>query len=103
MLKIAVCDDESEQAQLFRLYADNYFKKRGAEASVCVFDSADELLAASARGSFDVALLDICMPETQGLEAARELPEPLRGRVREAAGTEAQRRGGRIREAWARL
>lgn len=73
MLKIAVCDDESEQAQLFRLYADNYFKKRGAEASVCVFDSADELLAASARGSFDVALLDICMPETQGLEAAREL------------------------------
>jgi len=39
----------------------------------------------------------------QALEAARELPEPLRGRVREAAGTEAQRRGGRIREAWARL
>jgi len=73
VLKIAVCDDESEQAQLFRLYAENYFKKRGAEASVCVFDSADELLAASARGSFDVVLLDICMPETQGLEAAREL------------------------------
>lgn len=42
-------------------------------------------------------------PRVQALEAARNLPEGLRARVREATGTEAQRRGGRLREAWARL
>lgn len=39
----------------------------------------------------------------QALEAARELPSGLRARVREATGAEAQRRGGRLREAWSRL
>lgn len=42
-------------------------------------------------------------PRVQALEAARELPELLRARVREATGIEAQRRGGHLREAWARL
>lgn len=42
-------------------------------------------------------------PRVQALEAARELPEGLRARVREATAREAQRRGGHLREAWARL
>lgn len=39
----------------------------------------------------------------QALEAARELPEALRERIRTATGAEAQRRGGRLWEAWTRL
>lgn len=39
----------------------------------------------------------------QALEAARDLPEAQRNRVREATGPEVQRRGGHLRDAWIRL
>lgn len=70
MLQIAICDDEPEQCQLLQALTAEYLSSRPRlEAQVTAFASASAVLsAAEATGGFDLYLLDVLMPEQNGIE-----------------------------------
>lgn len=72
MSTVNICDDDSaclrETAAAARLWAQG----RGGGIDICAFEGPAQLRdAAFAKG--DILLLDILMPETNGMELAREL------------------------------
>ena len=71
---IAVCDDQIEELELLSELLCLWQEERKAALRVQTFRSAVELLDhASKEGSFDLYLLDVMMPGTNGLSAAREI------------------------------
>lgn len=66
-MKILVVDDEKEIAELVGLYLQN----EGFEVKKC-FDGKSALEAVKS-GSFDLAVLDIMLPDTDGFEICREI------------------------------
>ncbi len=75
MLKIAICDDKPQEAEIVNKYLQLYFKANlELEADVSVYYSAIELLNhIEDNNSFDILLLDIYMPEILGIEVAQQL------------------------------
>ena len=73
MIRIAVCDDEKLERERISRAAETFFDTRGEETGIRLFSSANELL--NARGEFDLYLLDVLMPEKDGISAAEELKE----------------------------
>lgn len=76
MPKIAVCDDDvSELSNIISII--NEYKETNTfrcEITYTAFQSAVELIAAIEFGNcYDIILLDIVMPLTNGMEAAREI------------------------------
>lgn len=73
---IAVCDDQAEDLELVSKLLRLWQEERKAALRFRTFRSAAELLdIAKKEGSFDLYLLDVMMPGTNGLSAARELRE----------------------------
>ena len=71
---VAVCDDlEEERASLARMVRAS-FQRRELPIRISLFSSGEELLGAYRQwGQFHILFLDIYMPGTSGVEAARQI------------------------------
>ncbi len=65
--RIMIVDDEAR----FRITLGNLLRSKGLD--VITFGSAVEALQEMERGAFDVVLLDVKMPEMNGVEALAEI------------------------------
>lgn len=75
MLQIALCDDEPEELSRIEALLANY-AKNCPEQVFChqCFTSMDSLLLEiETHPDFDLLLLDVCLPDKSGIEAAQEL------------------------------
>ena len=77
MRTIAVCDDdEMERAQIMELVRAYLAARPGFPARAAAFSGGAALLEhAAEQGGFDLYLLDILMPETDGIAVGRRLRE----------------------------
>ena len=73
MFHIALCDDDARQMQLTHKLLNNYLSLRGVTAKIWEFASAQALLNAVYDETFDLYLLDIVMPEMDGIDLGMEL------------------------------
>jgi len=73
MFRVALCDDEAAQRQLTHKLLDGYFSSRGVAAKIWEFSDGQGLLNAMADEAFDLYLLDIVMPEMDGIDLGMEL------------------------------
>lgn len=70
--KILIVDDEKEIADLVALYLEN------ENFTVFKFYTAEEALACIQRETLDLAILDIMLPGTDGLQICRKIREKYR-------------------------
>ena len=70
---IAVCDDRQEELELLSELLRQWQEERNTVVRFRVFSNAAELLDAAAKEAFTLYLLDVKMPGTNGLSAAREI------------------------------
>lgn len=69
-MNIAICEDESAQAQVLSLNVQQWARERKVAATITQYPNADSFLFAEGS-SCDVLLLDIQMPGINGMELAR--------------------------------
>jgi len=72
-MNIAICDDEQEQLSHLTELLAQWQAERQTMLRFSCFQSAAALLDAARRESFTLYLLDVMMPGTSGLGAAREI------------------------------
>lgn len=73
-MRIAICDDIPEELEKICSAAELYSKERGVQLEIKSYGSAEVFLTAVENGmELDAALLDVCMPEISGIEAARKI------------------------------
>lgn len=72
MLKIAVVENEPEQAELLRGYVERYSEERQEKCQVVTFPNGLDFLT-EYRAGFDAVFMDIKMPLVDGMEAAEKL------------------------------
>jgi len=73
-IKIAVCDDKTEQAQYIKFIAGKWAEQNRVIIQADMFDSAENLKFEIAENKkYDILLLDIEMDGQNGVELAREL------------------------------
>lgn len=70
---IAVCDDQKEELDIVTNLLQRWQEKHHTALRWKTFRSADELLDAVEKEHFTLYLLDIMMPSTSGMAAAREI------------------------------
>ena len=72
---VAICEDDRQQVEIVHCLIDKYSSLRpGLELSHHDFLSADKLLKSLEGGqTFDLYLLDILMPDVNGIELANEI------------------------------
>lgn len=70
MLKIGICDDQNVCAEKLRCLLNDYLKKKRMNATISVFFSAEELLAANWQ-DFHIIFLDVVMEQKDGVQAAK--------------------------------
>ena len=70
---IAVCDDQATDLDHLTGLLDRWQLERNAALRVKTFRSAAELLNAAGKEPFTLYLLDVMMPGTNGMAAAREI------------------------------
>lgn len=70
---IAICDDQAEEQKILTNLLNVWQKERGAVLRYQTFRNAAELLDTAERERFTLYLLDVMMPGTDGLAAAREI------------------------------
>ena len=70
MLKIGICDDQNVCAEKLRCLLNDYLKKKRMNATISVFFSAEELLAANWQ-DFHIIFLDVVMEQQDGVQAAK--------------------------------
>lgn len=70
---IAVCDDQAEELETLLSLLRTWQENRRAAVRWQSFRSAGELLDAARHERFTLYLLDVIMPGTDGMEAAREI------------------------------
>ena len=75
MFHIALCDDEAVQRQITGEMLDRYIAGRKLAATVRKFSGGQELLNAMYDETFDIYILDIVMPEMNGIELGLSLRE----------------------------
>ena len=73
MLRVAVVDDEEAARELYGALARDWARRRGVEAEIVTFASAEQLLFSLDDAPCDIALLDIEMLGLDGMALAREL------------------------------
>ena len=73
VLRVAVVDDEEAARELYGALTRDWARRRGVEAEVATFASAEQLLFSLDDAPCDIALLDIEMPGLDGMALAREL------------------------------
>ena len=75
MIRIAICDDEPKDIQLYTARLAELGKKHERELNINSFQNADQLFffMEDEMASVDIVFLDIRMPGTDGLTAAAKL------------------------------
>ncbi len=73
MFCIALCDDEEPQRRFTRRMLEDYFARRDLPAKIREFAGGRELLDAPDGQRFDLYLLDIVMPELDGIRLGMAL------------------------------
>lgn len=68
MLKIAICDDISQELEFVYKYLDEYLIANTIEADIKKFSHPDELMSALEKENFNIYILDIVMPMINGLD-----------------------------------
>lgn len=74
-LRVAVCDDDEAALGIIASSLKDVFAKHGEDAQVALFPGALALQQVMRFRTFDLLLLDIDMPELDGITFARELRE----------------------------
>jgi DNA-binding LytR/AlgR family response regulator len=72
-LKIAICDDDSQELAHISSFIDTYRQEKKASLTYQTFQNAIELLSTVNNGDYDILLLDILMPGLTGMQAAHEI------------------------------
>lgn len=73
-MRIAICDDMPEELEKISSLVTEYGRNRGISFRITTYSSAAEFLKeVESGGDFDAVLLDICMPEISGIEAAKRI------------------------------
>lgn len=72
-MRIAICDDDSQDLLQIALHVEAYRNSRKADLTYISFESATELIASMEREDYDVLFLDVLMPGISGMQAAREV------------------------------
>ena len=70
---LAICEDDKNDLDAVCSLLDAWQAERGANLRRKAFQSAVELLEGARRERFTLYLLDVMMPEMNGIEAAREI------------------------------
>lgn len=73
-VRIAVCEDEKDAAEVLRSYIDTLCTALGEEAEIFFFNSGEKLLE-NYPEKLDILLLDIKMGEMDGIETAKRIRE----------------------------
>lgn len=74
MIRIAALDDSREWLETEEKITDRYFTDCGEAYEFCSYSNGNKFLLDLDEGNyFDIYLLDIEMPETNGLQVAREI------------------------------
>lgn len=71
MQRIAIVDDETDQAERTAWYVREYMKSKNTDAIIEIYNSGTELAKTSAL--YDLMFLDIEMPEINGINLARKI------------------------------
>ena len=73
-IKIAVCDDEQEQAEYIRMFVKKWADENKIKIDIEMFGSAEDFKYAWIENQkFDILLLDIQMGGQNGVELAKEI------------------------------
>lgn len=72
MVRIAIVDDDAEDAACLREYLDRYRRERGVALGVTVFTDGESLVQ-SYRAEYDIILMDVEMRLMDGMTAAGEI------------------------------
>ncbi|NLO38259.1 MAG: response regulator transcription factor [Ruminiclostridium sp.] len=72
-MKIAICDDNSQELTRISSFIDTYRRERNVPVVYKTFQSAAELISHVSSGEYGILLLDILMPGINGIEAAHEI------------------------------
>lgn len=73
MLRFAICDDDRHELSRLSILLNQYRTERNATLQYDTYQNAVELLEAMKRQTYHALLLDVIMPLTSGIEAAREI------------------------------
>ena len=74
MLHIAVVDDNREERERLRTYAEDYCRVKGLDAELLLFEDGEDFLERYPN-PLDLVFLDIEMPRLGGMDTARRLRE----------------------------
>nr|WP_288861201.1 LytTR family DNA-binding domain-containing protein [uncultured Faecalicatena sp.] len=76
MLEIAICDNDEADLELLDQYVTGYFKKnRDRNGNIETFLSSEKLKSRLEEKRFDIFVLDIMMPQINGIELGRLIRE----------------------------
>ena len=74
-MNIAVCDDEEIQRSLLKGYLEAWVEAGGHALRISLFSTGRQFLESLKETRFDIVLLDIQMPDMDGMSAAKALRE----------------------------
>ena len=72
-MRIAICEDNVNDAQEVRAYLEEHFAQHGFIGDIDIYDSAEALLESYSPGAFDIVFMDIYLDGISGIEAARQI------------------------------
>ncbi|MDO5294387.1 MAG: LytTR family DNA-binding domain-containing protein [bacterium] len=73
MLKIAICDDDQISLAFIKRILISYAKNTDTTLHVDMFQHGDDLLNATKTQHYHIHILDIMMPEMDGIELAKQI------------------------------
>ena len=73
MLRVAIVEDTNSDRALLQQYLRQFSQETGEECKISTFTDGVALLEAFRPGLYDLILLDIQLPQLDGMSAAREL------------------------------
>ena len=74
-MNIAVCDDEEIQRSLLKGYLEAWAEAGSHALRISLFSTGRQFLESLKETRFDIVLLDIQMPDMDGMSAAKALRE----------------------------
>lgn len=70
-MRVLICDDDFYIVEILSSMTEEYFKNHGISAEITSETSASDIIKAD--NTFDIALLDVEMPDYSGLDVAKHL------------------------------